>query len=385
MAATPNMGLVIPVPTITAAPQWGSQLVTAFSTIDSHNHAPGSGGLIPTAGLRLDADLAFNLTAALGLNATGLRSTRFLSQTSLAGALDVGCVYNSGGNLFWNNGSGQAVQITSGATLSATSLGGISGLPSGTASAAFGSATFTWRSATNVAATMDAGPVIIRDTGASALGITLVSPVGLAGAYSITLPSALPAALSLLSFSASGALGLPTGPVSANTQRIANVVDPSGAQDAATKNYVDARTAQISMLRLNADNPDADTQPGISLGALIKFNSFAHSKTVGAFTNDGTGRITVTNAGTYRIFCSLTANAAGGTALNIAPIVAKNGSALATVGQSTRTNLGMANAAGEVLYDLAAADFIEAFYSTTGGSAGTATMAYGQLVVQRIV
>src|SRR6267143_1444833 len=199
---TPNMNLDLPVASVTGGPAWADKLNGALSTIDSHTHAPGFGALVPASGLNINADLAFG-----GNNATALRSARLVSQPgTLTSPQDVGCLYQSGGSLFYNNGSGQAVQITQGATLSATSLGGISGLPSGTASASYASATFAWRSATNVAATMDAGPLIIRDVGASALGITLQSPTGLAGAFSLTLPSALPASSSVLTCSTSAVL-----------------------------------------------------------------------------------------------------------------------------------------------------------------------------------
>src|SRR5438445_1916071 len=197
MATTPNMGLVLPTPGVTNDFTGEQQEITAFSTIDGHDHSPGFGVLIPSAGIRINADLPFNPTGT-AYNATGLRSTRFVTQAStLVGLSDLNCLYFSGGNLYANNGSGQAVQITSGAALSASSIGGISGLAA-PASVAYSGGTYFFTSNTNKAAGIDVGPVAIRDTGVSAFGITLQSPVGLAAPYGWTLPTALPASTKLL-------------------------------------------------------------------------------------------------------------------------------------------------------------------------------------------
>lgn len=201
--ATANLGMDLPTVSSTLGPAWATKLNAALELLDAHDHTSGKGARVPSAGLNIDADLPFN-----SKNATLLRTVRFASQSgALAVSTDLGCVYNVNGDLYWNNGSGTAVQITSGASVNAGS-GSIGGLPSGSASASFASATFTWRQATNQAALMDVGPLVIRDTAASALGITLQSPVGIAGAYSITLPSALPAAAGFLQMSTAGVLSV---------------------------------------------------------------------------------------------------------------------------------------------------------------------------------
>jgi hypothetical protein len=209
MPTTPNMGMSLPTVSTTVGPTWATNLNDALTTIvDPHDHTSGKGVQIPTAGINIDDDLAFNNN-----DATLLRSVRLSEQSAaLSAATDLGCICNVGGDFYWINGDGTAVQITDGGSLSATSLGGISGLPSGTASAAFAAATFTWRSATNQAATMDVGPVVIRDTAASALGITLQSPTGLAGAYALTLPSALPGATSFMRLTSAGVMAADVAP-----------------------------------------------------------------------------------------------------------------------------------------------------------------------------
>jgi len=203
MATTPNTGLILPTPGVTNDFTGEQMEVAAFSTIDVHNHSPGFGALIPSTGIQINADLPFNPTGT-AYNATGLRSTRFASQSStLVGLNDANCVYASGGNLYFNNGSGQAVQITSGSTLSASSIGGISGLAA-PASVAYSGGTYVFTSNTNIAAIIDVGPIIIRDTGASAKGIALQSPAALANGYTVTLPAALPGTTMPLVLSTAG-------------------------------------------------------------------------------------------------------------------------------------------------------------------------------------
>src|SRR4051794_31473857 len=116
---TPYMGLGLPTPgPNSAVPDWGNLLNTAFSIIDTHDHTAGHGSPVPSAALNINADLSWN-----GFNLTQARTLR-LQQQSAAPSLasDAGCLYlTSAGDLWWNNGAGQHVQITSGAALSAAS------------------------------------------------------------------------------------------------------------------------------------------------------------------------------------------------------------------------------------------------------------------------
>lgn len=106
---TPNMGMILPVVGQDLGPQWATDLFTALSTInDAHNHTPGKGVLVPTAGLNINADLGFG-----SFNATALRSTRYTSQGSPLGlGTDVGCTYVSNGELWYNDTSNRQVQLT---------------------------------------------------------------------------------------------------------------------------------------------------------------------------------------------------------------------------------------------------------------------------------
>ncbi len=279
MSATPNMNLNLPGVSVTLGPAWARMINAALGAnatgIDGHDHTFGKGVQIPTAGLNLDADLPFN-----GLNATLLRSTRYSDQSAaLVETTDLGCIYNAGGNLYWNNGSGTAVQITNGASVNA-GAGSIAGLPSGTASAAFAISSFVWRSETNVAATMDAGPVVIRDIAASALGITLKSPAGLAGAYSLTLPATLPAGSGFLRVNAAGTM-------SASVEVDGSTLEVSG--NSLQVKALGIGTAQLAALSVTKAKLAAETT-ALSLGSGAYSNTTTSYTTICSVSFATTGR-----------------------------------------------------------------------------------------------
>ncbi len=198
---SPNMNLPIPSVSIDPGPDWAQNVNSSFSIIDGHNHSPGSGVLVTPAGLNISSDLSFNAN-----NATNLRTTRFVSQNApLSGASDLGCLYESGVDLYYNDGSGNQIRITqSGSVTGAT--GTITGLPSGTASASFSGTTFTFQSATNTPASMAVGPLIIGQAVASGKTVTMTPSVTQAANYDITLPAALPSSTGYIQMDTSGDL-----------------------------------------------------------------------------------------------------------------------------------------------------------------------------------
>ena len=114
---SPNMGIVVPVVLTDTGPDWATRIFNAlFTTVDSHDHTSGKGVLITPAAMNINADLGFNSNDAIAL-----RSVRFTQQGApLAVGSDVGCCYDSQGELWYNDGSARQVQITqSGAVKSA--------------------------------------------------------------------------------------------------------------------------------------------------------------------------------------------------------------------------------------------------------------------------
>jgi len=110
---TTFINLTLPVPTVRLGPTWASDIVTAFETIDAHDHTSGKGKQIPTAGLNIDASLSFNSNQA-----TTLEAVTFVNRTSSpTGATYARGVSVFNGNLYFTNGSGTAIQLTSGGSI----------------------------------------------------------------------------------------------------------------------------------------------------------------------------------------------------------------------------------------------------------------------------
>ncbi len=186
--STTYMNLTLPSAGTTPGPLWATEINDALTTIDAHNHTAGSGALITPQAMSITSDLNFGSN-----NATALKSSRYSSQSAaLTGGSDLGCVYNFNGNLYYNNNSGTAVQITNGSSV-AGSAGSISGM-SGNVTVAYSGTTFVFQSDSLTPANIDAGSLVLRQVLASANGITLKSPNSLAASYNVTFPAALPGA-----------------------------------------------------------------------------------------------------------------------------------------------------------------------------------------------
>jgi hypothetical protein len=168
------MNLTVPGVGTSPGPAYASLINTDLSIIDEHDHSSGKGVQISPDGININGNLPFNNN-----NATTLRSVRFQAQdTPITGSstADVGCTYVAGVDLYFNDGTGNQVRITSGGGV-AGSPGSITNLTS-PASAAYvaASSKFVWQSAANVAANMDMRSVILRNSGASSFGLTLSAP-----------------------------------------------------------------------------------------------------------------------------------------------------------------------------------------------------------------
>lgn len=123
MGATPNMSLDLPVVGTTVGPTWAQQLNTAFTVVDSHDHTPGNGVRIPSSALNINGIVPFNNN-----HLSSVKSCRFQDQAApLSTGSDLRSLYSSGGDLYYNNGAGTFIQITSGSGLNVSSLGGFGG------------------------------------------------------------------------------------------------------------------------------------------------------------------------------------------------------------------------------------------------------------------
>lgn len=105
---TPNMGLILPVPLMTAGPGYAYLLDAAQYIIDAHDHSSGKGVQITPAGINISSDLTFAQN-----NATNLRTARLYNNSSFsAGINDKTCLYALNNELYYIDGAGNNVQIT---------------------------------------------------------------------------------------------------------------------------------------------------------------------------------------------------------------------------------------------------------------------------------
>lgn len=175
---------------------WETNLNAALTTIDQHNHSAGQGQQIQPNGINISSDLSFGSN-----NATNLRTTRFIPQSvpiSNTGA-DVGEVYVSGNELFYNDVSGgNQVQITTNGNVNATS----SGISSGTASASFSAGILNVKSSSTSFGSVAMLSAILSNSGNLVNQLTLQAPA-LSTSIVETLPP-IPASQSFMAIDVSG-------------------------------------------------------------------------------------------------------------------------------------------------------------------------------------
>jgi hypothetical protein len=180
------MNFTPPVPGVTVGPEWAEDLNDILNqNIAEHTHTAGSGVPLTQASLNITNTLPMN-NQALG-NSKAVQLTAQGSAPALAGA-----IYNSGGNLYYRNGSSQNVQITSGSGLATISTGGITGLASSDGGANYAAGEFTWTKTSGTQyATMENGPIkVYSGTDVSPANYTnIVTVAGLAATTTLTMPT----------------------------------------------------------------------------------------------------------------------------------------------------------------------------------------------------
>jgi hypothetical protein len=114
---TSNMNLVLPTPGQRLGPTWASDLNTALTTIDSHNHSTGQGAQIGIDGITIDGNFNFNksLTPYPAIN---MKHLTFIRQTAAPGLnnglYSYGVSTGTDGDLWFRNNNGVNIQITAG-------------------------------------------------------------------------------------------------------------------------------------------------------------------------------------------------------------------------------------------------------------------------------
>ena len=137
-AGTNITSLASPAVGTTTSPQWATDLNTSLTAIDNHDHSTDKGIRITPAAINVNADMEFNQNSASELKNLIFDSTVTAATTSYS-------LYQASGNLYWRNGSGTAVQVTTGGSVNA-GAGSISGMTGTDAGVSYtdGSKTFNF-------------------------------------------------------------------------------------------------------------------------------------------------------------------------------------------------------------------------------------------------
>ena len=208
MAFTPNLGLPIDVVSQTPGPGWATDIEQTKLLLDVHSHASGLGVPVPVAGLNINSSIPMG---GFGLSNAGMLGLANQLTTSSG---QVNFLFAYGGNLYWNQGSGVPIQLTTTTGINVAGVGGISGLAGTTGAWTYSAAltTFIGTADTGKSAAVDAGALTIRETNVlNAQGVRLKSPTSLAAGYDLTLPPSLPtisASSGVWMASSAGAMGI---------------------------------------------------------------------------------------------------------------------------------------------------------------------------------
>lgn len=190
---SPNMNLPIPIVGQTSGPQWAQNINSSLTRIDAHDHTPGNGVPITPAGMNINTNLAFG-----GFSATNLQAAVLAPQSAYSTNYGV---HVEGADLYYVDGNGNDVRITSGGTVNATS----SGISSGTATASFSAGVLVVNSASLTPASIKAGSYLMGNNTASSHYLTLAPPNAMAADYTLNLPT-IPGSTSFVTLDVSGNL-----------------------------------------------------------------------------------------------------------------------------------------------------------------------------------
>lgn len=303
VTVSPNMGLTIPITGVELGPEWANELNNSLSILDGHNHSPGNGVLITPLAMSIDSDLSINQN-----NLTSVRSVRLQAQPGpLATPGDVGCLYEAGVDLYYNDGSGNQVRLTQNGAITGTP-GSITNLiPPATASYVPLSGKFVWQSAVNTPANLDAASIILRNFTVNSFGLTLAPPLGLTSNYQVTLPP-LPTQTKVMTLNTSGAMNSVTydqvgqSMTSVGANAIGTSMTLTGANAiglSMTSPGADAIAGDMTVtganaigITMNSTGANAIGQDMTATGA----NAVANSRTRTVGTSVGVGGVAISNS-----------------------------------------------------------------------------------------
>ena len=278
--ATPYMNLILPVvgPLGTTGPEWANLVNAALSQLDAHDHSTGNGKQITPAGININQTLQMNSQQISEIASLALDN--LVSQPA-----DSNLIYEFAGELYFNDSSGNKVQLTSGGTINVASLGTITGdYSTSTADLTYSDAskTFIFKQSATLTANVDCGPIKIYRNVASSPYARIQQSNSQVANLDWTLPAAYPASKLPLKADASG------------VQTIEQIVtaDIADSQVTAGKLATDAvETAKIKDLNVTTGKlaNNAVTQAKrAALGQQVSSSS-------GTFSSSSATQVDVTN------------------------------------------------------------------------------------------
>lgn len=202
MPTLPNMGLVTP--TLNGdSGTWDDKINACFGLIDAHDHTPGKGPRIRSAALEINADVSWS-----GWAVTAVGQVNFQSVETLADGDQILFVDENDHELYWRTNAGINVQLTSGASINTSLVGGIVGDYSSVgAEVSYSDAEeiYTFQDQDAKWSHIAAGNVRMLQHGTTeTVYVELAAPNALAAPYTATFPVALPGAQVLVQIDAAG-------------------------------------------------------------------------------------------------------------------------------------------------------------------------------------
>lgn len=101
---SPNMSLTLPTVGSETGPGYAYDINNSLNLLDAHNHTPGYGALVPSAGLNINADLTFT-----NHSATALKACVYTAQSSF---LTNDSTYVKGVDLYYRDGNSNEIRLT---------------------------------------------------------------------------------------------------------------------------------------------------------------------------------------------------------------------------------------------------------------------------------
>lgn len=197
MTTYPNIGLTLPTRGPTGSGHWADTDDANTALLDAHNHQNGKGLPINSAALAIDGDVSFSSLWAV----TNMQRVSFAAVTALSANNKSIFVSSADNELYWRTNTGANVKLTSGSTLNVGAfVGGIGGdYTSVGAQLNFddGGKRYTLKEGTadsNGWAKIACGGIRLAEFNTTeTLYVEQLAPAALAGTYTMTWPTALPA------------------------------------------------------------------------------------------------------------------------------------------------------------------------------------------------